>query len=399
MKINANIKYFESYLPTKRHRIPRLREVEETVGIELREVQKSDAKLAMTVTDYQSYLDSEGKDHFGSMDMDLYAVGQDLFTEKRDRQGALDKGEYPLDRFLVDVQDYGMHRVRRTSDADLTKDYVLQELKKFLNAHLVIDGKVYVRSKEPRYVVNPFGLGHNHGGTGMFIEYHYNPNIRKDHYFNALQREEAIAYANRIAEARGDTESVGKFGKHCNIKVYMPEMVRCHPQVEHGDGNPFLNSLESLIQVSSSQAEAGILVMAETAAPIADGKRPSLEDQIQDASTKASHVDSDPKSKEYTFCPHDYEKVKNALLDSGENSMEWANDGYACRLEKDEHGDIYYDVHLSKTGTTIMYGETIEVLSMDEHHVTIRVPNDENEMATLSKTFFEQNFVPYLVQV
>lgn len=297
MKINAQISYNESYLPTKRHRIPRLRAVEETVEIELREVKKEDAKLAMTVTDYQSYLDPDGKDHFGPKDKDIFAIGPDLYTQKKDMSGALDKGEYSLSRFVGDVQIYGKTRVWCSNEADRTRNFVLRQLKDLVDDHLVIDGKVYKRSGEPRYVVNTFGLGHNHGSTNMFIEYGYNPNISKDCYFNALQREEAIAFGKHVAEERGDTESIDRIGKNIDIKVFMPEMVHCDPTLEHGDGNPLLNSLESMIRASGNQAEAGLLVIAEAAAQIASDKKPSLEARIQSASDHAAACETATEGK------------------------------------------------------------------------------------------------------
>lgn len=114
------------------------------------------------------------------------------------------------------------------------------------------------------YVINTFGLGQNHGGTGFFITDCYNPNISNQNYFNALEREQAIAYGKRIAANRGDTESMEGMGKHAKIEVLLPEMVKRNPQKEHGEGDSFLNSLERLIEGSDSTAEAGLLCVAKT---------------------------------------------------------------------------------------------------------------------------------------
>lgn len=97
------------------------------------------------------------------------------------------------------------------------------------------------------------------------------------------------------AKARGDTKNVGTFDRDINIKVLMPEMVRCSPQREHGDGDPFMNSLEDLVQGSGSAMEAGLLVMGATAAQISDEKL-SLEDQIQTASSVAE------QGRGFRFC-------------------------------------------------------------------------------------------------
>lgn len=265
MKIDTKIKYEESYLPTKRHRIPRIREMEEGVTVELREIRKEAAPVALIVKNYQSYVDEQGANQFALRDTPYLAFEGRLFSEKRDMRGALDQGAYPLDQFLEDAVRVGNCTFCWGGKG---KDDMLAALNAFVDAHILIDGVIYTERAEPRYVVNTFGLGHNHGGTAMFIDRHYNPNISKDNYFNALQREEAIAYANKVAEARGDTESIGRFDK-INIEVYMPEMIRCNPQAEHGDGDPFMNGLESLVRASTSASEAGVLVMAAAAAEAA----------------------------------------------------------------------------------------------------------------------------------
>ena len=42
----------------------------------------------------------------------------------------------------------------------------------------------------------------------------------------------------------------------------MPEMVKRNPQKEHGDGDTFINSLENMINNTSSSMEAGLLAIA-----------------------------------------------------------------------------------------------------------------------------------------
>ena len=111
------------------------------------------------------------------------------------------------------------------------------------------------------YNIITFGLGHNHGGTGFFITYHYNSNIGNKNYFNALEREDAISYGKQVALNRGDTESVERMGIK-NIEVKMPEMVRRSPQQEHGEGDPFINSINAITEGATSAMEAGILSMA-----------------------------------------------------------------------------------------------------------------------------------------
>lgn len=291
MEIKVKIKYEEEYLPTKRHRIPRIREKEEMIKVNLREVMQEDAPLAMIVTDYKSYIDENGENLFGLKDSKYLAIDNHLYSEKRDMSGALDRGPCCLTDFIREAERHGDCYYFWSGK---TKEEVLRSLESFINSHALIDGVIYEKRNEPRYVINTFGLGHNHGGTGMFIENNYNPNISKDSYFNALERDEAIAYANKVAERRGDTESIGTFGKK-NIKVYMPEMVRCTPNIEHGNGNPFLNFMEDLVAASDSSFEAGILAMAATSA-LADNKQ-SLDDKINNAAKRSAESETDLSNK------------------------------------------------------------------------------------------------------
>ena len=50
-------------------------------------------------------------------------------------------------------------------------------------------------------------------------------------------------------------------GDHDIIEVLMPEMVRRNPQKDHGEGVPFLNSLENIISDTDSSMEAGLLAI------------------------------------------------------------------------------------------------------------------------------------------
>jgi hypothetical protein len=79
-----------------------------------------------------------------------------------------------------------------------------------------------------------------------------------------LQREEAIKYTKEKALKRGDTDDLERIGESYNIEVLIPEAVKCNPQIEHGDGDPFLNALENIAENSSSSAEAGLLTIAYT---------------------------------------------------------------------------------------------------------------------------------------
>lgn len=115
----------------------------------------------------------------------------------------------------------------------------------------VVDGYMHTPAGEPRYVVMTFGLGNNHGGTGMFVHYSYNPNIPNTSYFDALNYEEACLRADAVAKRRGDNKSipVRPNGGH-TIEVLIPEAVRVDPARQHGQGCEFINSIEGGIQAA-----------------------------------------------------------------------------------------------------------------------------------------------------
>ena len=113
---------------------------------------------------------------------------------------------------------------------------------------------------EPRYIIATFGLGHNHGGSALFVENCYNPNIRKERYFSALDGDLAVKEFDRVALARGDTNSAGRYKPM--IEVLMPQAVKVNPRRQHGDGNAFNNALDDITQAASSPMEAGLLAIA-----------------------------------------------------------------------------------------------------------------------------------------
>lgn len=129
---------------------------------------------------------------------------------------------------------------------------VEQQVREIERRVLVIDGMVYVPTGEPRYVVMTFGLGNNHGlgrGTELSVTSYYNSNIGAKRYFRADQFEAAVESTRKVALARGDTKAV-PVEPFETIEVLIAEAVRCQPNVEHGQGDPFLNSIEAGIRAA-----------------------------------------------------------------------------------------------------------------------------------------------------
>lgn len=262
----------EKYLPTKRHRVLRERYVKNSMEVEIKELTEQAFPLAFIVKDYDWTYTEEKKDaEFKLTSTEIRTYDGKLWKAVRYSecvsQGV---GWMPISYIKNRLEDYTPYWKggKDFTEASIIKENNIAECKENIlrkaEGYIIYDSKVWKTCEEPMYVINTFGLGHNHGGTGFFIEYYYNDNIPSRNYFNALEREEAIAYGKNVAANRGDTDSIDGMGDHDIIEVIMPEMVRRNPRQEHGAGDDFLNSIENMIQQTDNMSEAGILAVAMT---------------------------------------------------------------------------------------------------------------------------------------
>jgi len=245
MKIKTWIKYEESYIPP-RCRKPRYKECEEHVSVELPEATMNELQLAFAVNSY------EGAVKIYSYNNQLWRIAKmrDICAGGEAKYGY----HTPLEA-LAWWNDHGSKFFRFGSKQD-----VLEQAQKDMHKYLLVDGILYCCTSEPRYCIYTFGLGHNHGGTALSVDYRYNPNISKDCYFSALQGEEAVAEAKKIALGRGDTESVSRF--KAEISVFMPELVTVNPENQHGDGNELLKAFDDITSATPDALTAGLLCMS-----------------------------------------------------------------------------------------------------------------------------------------
>lgn len=251
MRIRTWIKYEESYLPPRCRKL-RYRECEEHINVNLREVSMDELKLAFEDNSYSG----KGK---------IYLYRGKLWCKVKMYYGAAEYGCKTALDWLVWCHEncstfFKFAFDREYRGEDTSREAVVKLARNSMKDYILVDGELYGQTAEPRYVINTFGLGHNHGGTGMFVEYGYNPNIRKDNYFSALDGAAAVSYANKVAARRGDTNDVGKFKE--TIIVHMPEIVKVKPQKQHGNGNKFLNDVEDVINETSDAFTAGLLCMS-----------------------------------------------------------------------------------------------------------------------------------------
>lgn len=274
-----NIEFWnkQDFLPTKRYRNIRTRYYKNSVDVDIKVLSEQNFPIAFIIHDYKSvyenaknYDDFDGNGKYRMFDEEIRTFDGKLYKPVRITHGAAIST-------LFENLDYIKERLERlnrepfynnntfTENSIVKNDYSDEHIQLILddaNNYIIYNNTVWETCGEPMYLINTFGLGHNHGGTGFFIEYHYNSNINNKNYFNALERENAIAYGKQVALNRGDTNSVYGMGERDIIEVLMPEMVKRNPQKEHGNGDDFLNSLENMIENTDSSAEAGLLAVA-----------------------------------------------------------------------------------------------------------------------------------------
>lgn len=285
MNLKVDFTYEEKYLRTSRCRKPLARTREGIYELAIKELAKAECPIAAVVHNMKSVYegatttaDFEGNGEY-KMFAEPYRVHNGKFYKfcRASYGAAISTAQTELKYVIADIKS-DLYRYSLYEKENLFSDksvYISDNLSEIVdnmqaraNKYISLDGELWKECGEPRYVVNTFGLGHNHGGTAMFIEEFYNSNISSKNYFNAVDRDKAITYAKETAIARGDTDSVKRIGKMENIEVLIPEFFKVDPEKEHGEGNAFLNLLEDMVTSSNNATEAGILVTLATASEI-----------------------------------------------------------------------------------------------------------------------------------
>jgi hypothetical protein len=255
MLIERQVTCYESYLPSRRHRIPRIRPVETTVKAELAEATLAEAPLAIRQRSI--------------IPIDCGRTGNGRIRDFHWYQNRL----YTLVRRRKFCCLYGKQRNRPGIVADLGTGYTSpsptveqqqEALERYLAEYLLIDGKLHIEIGEPRYVVMTFGLGCNHGGTALMEDNYYNPNIRKDRYYRIDRVKEAQQAAIDTAKRRGDTIDAARLekGNFDKFEIFLPKCLKLDPQKEHGDGDPFINKVDAITEAAGHAGVAGMLVLA-----------------------------------------------------------------------------------------------------------------------------------------
>ncbi len=248
-------KYYAAYIPSARSQKFSFDEVEGEFKVNVVSLTADEAPVAFRLSDYSH----ESK---GITEIRWYQGQLWRRMTQNDRRSGGDQSDVKPDELPRVVRMvYGIpHSIAKT------RELLQRKFRESAKNYILIDGAVWTVTGEPRYVVNTFGLGHNHGGTGLFVEEYYNENIAASNYFSALDGDKAVAYANKVAERRGDTNDVGKFEKM--IEVLIPEAVTIRPMQEHGEGDPFINKINAITEAAPDSTTAGLLAIMATAQEI-----------------------------------------------------------------------------------------------------------------------------------
>lgn len=251
--VTVSFKYQDSYLPTPKSRKFRYREAEGTYSAVIREVTRDEFPIALRFEDFVMR-----KKPSGRCWIDLHWYDGQLW--KLSRYCDLHANKTWDELTPLDALGWYLEPRAYQVSAAPSKEKCIECIDNNARNWLLCEGKLYVPSGEPMYGICTFGLGHNHAGIGtsLDVECYYNGNLPSSWYFNALQREEAIAKAKEIAYKRGDTNSISFIEDAERIEVLMPECVQADPQSWNQPGDSFLTKLENITESAGDATTAGI---------------------------------------------------------------------------------------------------------------------------------------------
>lgn len=215
MQITIAFKYEERYLPSRRHRIPHVREVDASATAEIAQLSLAEAPVAFRM--HHRPLGGRPIDYHWHADKIYTHWKVSPYSGKPYRQArARDlRGPGPL---------YGWKPWPSHEDGE-------KAIHTWADQFRIIDGRICRETSEPRYVVMTFGLGHNHGlgwGTSLSVDDGFNPNIPTERYWRIDQEREANAAGWAIAQRRGDTKAKDHFKRRLyeRFEIFISEAVR-----------------------------------------------------------------------------------------------------------------------------------------------------------------------------
>lgn len=214
MNVTIWIKYYDKN-KVKRHF--EYTEKEKYVDFDIEEKKLSDLRLAFIDKSY----DGEGKIYY-----DL-STGK-LWRLAKIKDICVDEGTFnsPLNALKWWRKNGSWNFPREFLDGEYPDfNRMFKRATKEIAGFLIVNGKLFIETTIPYYVISTFGWGNNSGGTALFV--HRSPKgsvpiFDNEWTFSALDGKAAVSRADEVAEERGDTKDVGKF--KTLIEVFMPEL-------------------------------------------------------------------------------------------------------------------------------------------------------------------------------
>lgn len=224
MKIETTIKYYESYMPPK-CRKKRFNEVKETILLNLREVDVNALKLAFKDLSHKI----EGYYYKGKIYSKVKrCIGNERDNENETILSNLIWWRKNSSNYFARCKSYIINKDYDNYSDYETREEIIARAKKDMQKYILVNGELYEKIELPCYRIMTFGLGHNHGGTGLLVCYNKKPQIwikRKEnrgYCFSALDFNNAYQKAVAVANGRGDNLSIQYFKQ--DIIVYMQEL-------------------------------------------------------------------------------------------------------------------------------------------------------------------------------
>lgn len=257
-KIIVPFTYMEGYLPTPRCRKLRYKQTDGEHEATIREIESQDFPVAVRFEEFVMHQ----KKPSGRCWVDLHWYEGRLWKVSRYCHIHANKDWDELTP--VDALSWYLRPSTWQVTATPSKERCIECIDNMAKEWLFCDGKLYVPCGEPMYYICTFGLGHNHAGIGtsLGVECQYNHNLPSKWYFNAFERDKAIAAAKEVAYRRGDTNSIAYIEDAEHIEVLMPECIRQNPQSWDKPGDSWLNQLEEITERAESSFSAGLMALA-----------------------------------------------------------------------------------------------------------------------------------------
>lgn len=225
----ANVKYTQTFFPSKRCKKLRTRTVTKECPVKIKEVSDKEFPVAFKVRTYEHVLPKVSS---FEQAVEIYRHGSGAksryFTETVRKFGkkffrpiryaygsvfsvSIAKAADALTRMLSNWQYFGANDSHEFNPEtaivvnDNFKTY-FKELKKFASKFVVYHNTLWEETQEPMYTYYTFGLGGGHGSMCIGVDYFRNQSM----YWHADQRDQVIKKALKVAEARHEPIDVVK---------------------------------------------------------------------------------------------------------------------------------------------------------------------------------------------